>query len=54
METSMMAYFVVWMAVVIYVGRLGVRQRRLQQAMDELQDRVQHRADHARTTSKAA
>jgi CcmD family protein len=54
MVTSMVAYFVVWMAVGLYVGRLGLRQRQLQWALDELQDRMRHEANPERSSSKAA
>jgi CcmD family protein len=54
METFMMAYLAVWLAVVLYVGRLGVRQRHLQQTLDALQERMQHEADNSESPAKAA
>ena len=54
METFMTAYLAVWLAVVLYVGRLGVRQRLLQQSLDALQERMQHEADNSESPSKAA
>jgi CcmD family protein len=44
METFMTAYLAVWLAVVLYVGRLGMMQRRLQQKLDALQERMQQEA----------
>ncbi len=35
------AYFHVWMFVVLYVARLGWRQRRLERAVDDLEERLQ-------------
>jgi CcmD family protein len=54
MGTFMTAYLAVWLAVVIYVGRLGVRQRRLQQTLDALQQRMQHEADKCEPPAKSA
>ena len=54
METFMTAYLAVWLAVVLYVGRLGVRQRHLQQSLDALQERMQHEADNSESPAKAA
>lgn len=54
MGTFMTASLAVWLAVVLYVGRLGLRQRRLQLALDSLQDRLQHEASVAEPPAKAA
>jgi CcmD family protein len=37
METFVAAYVLVWLGVVSFVARMGVRQRRLQQSVDALQ-----------------
>ena len=44
METFVTAYLALWLAVVLYVGRLGLRQRRLQQMVDALQEHLQRDA----------
>jgi len=54
METFMTAYLVVWFAVVLYVGRIGLRQRRLQQTLDALEIRTQQLADDCKSPGKAA
>ncbi len=50
----MAAYLAVWFVVVLYVGRLGVRQRLLQQTLDALQERVQQQASDSEPPVKAA
>lgn len=47
------AYFHVWMFVVLYVARLGVRQRRLEQAVEDLEERLR-KADRRPATVRAA
>lgn len=54
MGTFMAAYLAVWLAVVLYVGRMGVRQRCLQQTLDALQERMQHEADKREPPAKSA
>jgi len=52
MGTFMAAYLAVWLAVVLYVGRMGVRQQNLQRTLDSLQERLPH--DDCESPSKAA
>ncbi len=40
MGTFMAAYLAVWLAVVLYVGRMGMRQRLLLRTLDALEDRI--------------
>lgn len=40
MGTFVAAYTIVWLALVVYVGRLGVRQRRLWQQLKSIQAEV--------------
>ncbi len=54
MGTFMTAYLVVWLAVVLFVGRLGVRQHRLQRALDALRQQMQHESSHSEPPAKAA
>jgi hypothetical protein len=54
METFMTAYLAVGLAVVLYVGRLGVRQRLLQQTLDALQERMPQEASGCEPPTKAA
>ncbi len=54
MGTFMMAYLAVWLAVVFYVGRLGVRQHRLQRTLHTLQERIQRDADQRESLAKSA
>ena len=54
MGTFMTAYLAVWLAVVIYVGRMGVRQRGLQRTLEGLQDRMQREADKRQPPAKSA
>lgn len=54
METFVAAYLIVWLAVVLYVGRLHTRQRRLERALEALQlDREGSQGSEG-PTSKAA
>jgi len=39
METFVVSYLAVWLAVAAYVARLGVRQRGLRKTVDTLQTR---------------
>lgn len=40
MVTFAVAYVLVWLAVVLYVARLGVRQGHLSQELDSLRSRI--------------
>jgi CcmD family protein len=54
MGTFMAAYLAVWLAVVLYVGRMGLRQNRLQRSLDALQDRMRHQAEQREPPAKSA
>jgi CcmD family protein len=54
MGTFMTAYLAVWLAVVLYVARLGVRQCQLRRTLDELQERIQSRDAGQDSPAKAA
>ena len=54
MQTFVTAYVAVWLAVMFYVGRMGLRQRRMQQTLDALQARIQQDADDGEQPAKAA
>lgn len=54
MGTFMTAYLAVWLAVVLYVGRMGLRQRLLQQKLNGLEQRMRQEAGDREPTSKAA
>jgi CcmD family protein len=40
MTTLVLAYLLVWLAVVLYIGRLGFRQNRLERALHALGSRT--------------
>jgi len=46
MTTFLAAYIVVWLGVVVFVARLGKRQRTLQQSLDEIQEQVQRSSNN--------
>ncbi|MCA9139400.1 MAG: CcmD family protein [Planctomycetales bacterium] len=46
METFIAAYAAVWFAVVLYLGRLGMQQRRLQNQIDLIR-RTESRASES-------
>jgi CcmD family protein len=48
------AYLVVWMAVVMYVLRLGARQRRLRRAIEALELHCEQSQPRGEPTSTAA
>ena len=48
------AYAAVWLAVVLYVARLGVQQRRLTRTAEGLQLRLEERESEQRPSSRAA
>ncbi len=54
MATFMAACLAVWLGVVLYVGRLGLRQQRLQQDLEALQDRRSAGADARQPPARAA
>ena len=54
MGTFMTAYLAVWLAVVLYVARLGVRQCQLQRALDELQERIRDEENNQESPAQAA
>jgi len=54
METFMAAYSAVWLGVVLYLGRMGVRQQQLQRSLDRLQEQMQDRANGSEPPAKAA
>ena len=54
METFMTAYVAVWLAVMLYVARMGMRQRRLQQTLDALQAQIEQDIDSGEPSPKAA
>ena len=54
MGTFMTAYLAVWLAAVLYVGRMGLRQRHLHRTIDALQKRLQHEAEDRESPAKAA
>ena len=45
METFMTAYMAVGLAVMLYVGRMGMRQHRLQQTIEALQAQIEQEAE---------
>ncbi len=53
METFVTTYLIVWLAVVLYVGRLHTGQRRLERALQKLQRRLDE-SDHAGKPSSNA
>ena len=40
MGTFVSCYVIVWMAVMLYVARLGIQQAHMQQSLDRLQQQV--------------
>lgn len=54
MGTFVTAYLAAWLAVMLYVLRLGVRQRRLEQSLRALEQRFSPAQDQAESTSEAA
>lgn len=41
MDAVLIAYLLVWIGIVLYVGRLGAEQRRLSRALEALQLEVE-------------
>mgnify|MGYP001033201939 CR=1 FL=1 len=54
MGTFVAGYLIVWFAVVLYVARLGRRQRRLHEQFESLQSAWQAQEDRGESRSKAA
>ena len=54
MGTFVAGYLIVWLAVVLYVARLGRRQRQLQEQLETLQSAWQAQEDRGEARSKAA
>jgi CcmD family protein len=54
MGTFVAGYLIVWLAVVLYVARLGRRQRQLQEQIDAFQSTWQAPEDRGEARSKAA
>ncbi len=54
MGTFIAAYLAVWLAVMLYVVRLGARQRRLEENLQALEARLAQTRDREEPTSKAA
>ena len=54
MGTFATAYLIVWAAVLLYVARLGMRQRRLAQDLEALQWQLDQTEDMEHTTPKVA
>jgi len=54
MQTFIAAYLAIWLAMLIYVARIGVRQRQLQRTLDALQKRLDENAKEQAPYSKAA
>jgi len=51
MGTFVAAYVAVWLAVVLYVARLGAEQRRLARSVESLQLRLEQREAEQRPRS---
>ena len=54
MGTFVAAYMAVWLSVLLYVARLGVRQRQLAQDLESLQLQLDRAEDTGHPTTKAA
>jgi len=54
MATFVVTYSIVWLALVLYVIRLGVAQRRLMQQADALQSRLAKHESRSKQTPKQA
>jgi CcmD family protein len=54
MDGFMIAYLVVWLGVVLYVGRMGAEQRRLSRALETLRSQVEAPDKAAPAATKAA
>lgn len=54
METFVVAYLLVWLAVFLYVVRLNVRHRRLSRRLEELETRLEEPQASRQPQSRAA
>jgi CcmD family protein len=54
METFVVAYSLVWLAVFLYVVRLDVRQRRMSRRLEELEARWEEPRASPQPQSRAA
>ena len=54
MTTFVTAYLAVWLAVMMYVVRLGARQRRLEESLQALEARFGGADNREQPSSKAA
>ena len=54
MGTFMAAYLAVWLGVVAFVFRLGVKQRQLQKSLDALQTDLRYEETSDENARKAA
>lgn len=54
MGTFMAAYLAVWLTVVLYLGRMGVQQRRMQRTLDALEAKGMVEANRLKRPSNAA
>ena len=54
METFFVSYGILWLAVILYVGRMGIRQRRLEHTIDELIAKQAHPGASVSSRTKAA
>ena len=54
METFVVAYSLVWLAVFLYVARLDVHQRRISQRLEELETRWEEPQANRQPRSRAA
>jgi CcmD family protein len=54
METFVVAYSLVWLAVFLYVVRLDVRQRGMSHRLEDLETRWEERRTSSQPQSRAA
>jgi len=54
MTNFIAAYVIVWLAVVLYVTRLGARQRRLYRSLEDLKSQLDSQHTQERPPSVAA
>jgi CcmD family protein len=54
METFVVAYLLVWLAVFLYVVRLDVRQRRISRKLEELEARLEEPRPNRQPQARAA
>ncbi len=54
METFVVAYLLVWLAVFLYVVRLDVRHRRISRKLEELEARLEEPRPNQEPWSRAA